>query len=218
MDLCMIKSSTHTFIAKPNKFVKPELVSCLPDKLEESSVRRSNKFLNCISLEFMLDKLIVCKIFRNGTLQLTGCKNLTQPIAVCRMIMVHLDCCYILYMAMENIYTDLGFGINKLQLYHKWRKVADASPPIGNYTAVRLRFTVDSGIHTEYMITGSTVVSFHKKFDIPTKVNIAVFHNGKVLLSGLNKVCLMAAFKFLQQIINENQEIKVAILDTFDEI
>ena len=137
--------STHTFVAYTNINeldldslfdeidVDEDLVHVLYKKREKGEKKKRKvkpnpkNFLNCISLTFQSGcKKVNLKLFKNGVIQLTGCKSVdhskTALLSFWRVVrkttLRHkFDCleCYLLSL-MRNINFNLGFSIDREKL------------------------------------------------------------------------------------------------------
>ena len=140
-----ISVSTHTFIAYTN--LNDLDLDCMFDEIEignflthilykkrEKVIKKRKKprantknFLNCVSFTFnMNDKKVNLKLFRNGVIQLTGCKNVDH----CKLglvlfwdIIKNVNSCLkfdhlesYLVSVMRNVDFNLGFLVDREKL------------------------------------------------------------------------------------------------------
>ncbi len=136
-----ISVSTQTIIARSN--LTHIDIDGLASKLQVNSVLVGVKknFLNCMSINVMLDKKINIKIFKNGSFQMTGCKHLEHGKRCVETIVSEFKKfpeCYILdgdifviyiISAMRNVNFALGFKIDRVALGRYIHENTDFSVP-----------------------------------------------------------------------------------------
>ena len=168
-----ISISTHTFVAYTNLddldleaiFDEVKICDCLVHvlyKKREKGFKKKKKiknatknFLNCISFTFNKDnKKVNLKVFRNGVVQLTGCKNFDHcklGILLFWHLIKSIKCIkkfnsldFFLVSVMRNVNFNLGFLVDmeKLGKYIiERRSNYKISPVIGGF--IGMQFVVD---------------------------------------------------------------------------
>ena len=236
LNINTIPVSTHTFIAYTNLdnlnleaiFNEVEISDCLIHvlyKKDEKGFKKKKKpkvctknFLNCISFTFdKNNKKINIKVFRNGVIQLTGCKNFDH----CKIgIMLFLDLIksincikhfnfleLYLVSIMRNVNFNLGFLIDreKLGKYIIERSTTyKISPVIGGFIGMQFivelksiddmpvyKFKIDqigNMIEEDYILYKDFVKIIKVNNKVSKKhINIAIFQTGRILISGVHE-------------------------------
>ena len=228
-----ITISTHTFIAYTNLddldlkaiFDEVEICDCLVHvlfkKREKGFRKKKNKnatknFLNCISFTFNKDnKKVNLKVFRNGVVQLTGCKSFDHcklGILLFWNLIKSIKCVknfnflnLFLISVMRNVNFNLGFLVDreKLGKYIIERQSNyKISPVIGGFTGMQFIAELESiddmpvykfEIKEDGELIEKESISYKEFTDIikvnNTKKNISItiFQTGRVLISGIHE-------------------------------
>ena len=228
-----ISISTHTFIAHTNLedldleaiFNEVKICNCLVHvsyKKEEKGFKKKKKskkatknFLNCISFTFNKNnKKVNIKVFRNGVIQLTGCKNLDNcklGIMLFWDLVKSINCVknfnslkLFLVSVMRNVNFNLGFSVDreKLGKYliekpYKYK----ISPVIGGFIGMRFvvelesiddmpvyKFKIEKNgeLIEEEPILYKDFTTVNNKIT-RKNINIAIFQTGRVLISGIHE-------------------------------
>ena len=229
-----ISISTHTFIAYTNLddldleaiFDEVKICDCLFHvlyKKREKGFKKKKKiknatknFLNCISFTFNKDnKKVNLKVFRNGVVQLTGCKNFDHcklGILLFWDLIKSIKCIknfnsldLFLVSVMRNVNFNLGFLVDmeKLGKYIiERRSNYKISPVIGGF--IGMQFVVDLEsiddmpvykfeIKKDGELIEKESISYKEFTDIikvnntKKNISIAIFQTGRVLISGIHE-------------------------------
>ena len=250
-----ISISTHTFVAYTNLddldleaiFDEVKIYDCLVHvlyKKREKGFKKKKKFknatknfLNCISFTFNKDnKKVNLKVFRNGVVQLTGCKNFDHcklGILLFWDLIKSIKCIknfnsldLFLVSVMRNVNFNLGFLVDreKLGKYIIERQSNyKISPVIGGF--IGMQFVVDLEsiddmpvykfeIKKDGELIEKESISYKEFTDIikvnntKKNISIAIFQTGRVLISGIHE---KYQNPFIEWFLNLIKEIKTDI-------
>ena len=250
-----ISISTHTFVAYTNLddldleaiFDEVKIYDCLVHvlyKKREKGFKKKKKFknatknfLNYISFTFNKDnKKVNLKVFRNGIVQLTGCKNFDHcklGILLFWDLIKSIKCIknfnsldLFLVSVMRNVNFNLGFLVDreKLGKYIIERQSNyKISPVIGGF--IGMQFVVDLEsiddmpvykfeIKKDGELIEKESISYKEFTDIikvnntKKNISIAIFQTGRVLISGIHE---KYQNPFIEWFLNLIKEIKTDI-------
>ena len=246
-----ISVSTHTYIAYTNledldlesifnevKICDP-LIHALYKKREKGFKKKKNSknisknFLNCISFTFNKNnKKVNLKVFRNGVVQLTGCKSFEHckfGIVIFWDLIKTINCIenfnsleLFLVSVMRNVNFNLGFFVDreKLGKYIVERPATyKISPVIGGFIGMKFVIELESiddmpvykfkmndkGLIEEEPILYKNFVNIIKLNNKNTKknINIAIFQTGRVLISGIHEKYQIPIIEWFLKLIRE---------------
>lgn len=212
---------------------------------KQDSVNASN-YLKCMTLALLMDdddkKALSVKVFKNGSIQVTGCKcldHVTDSIDVIyRLIGVNDVSSLYLVSVMTNANLEIGYKINRDKLVSYFTDVCRINiPPITNgYMGTKLRIPIMEDAANKIMIPhmkwnsvdGFTPLSpivyadyfskCPKKRDKQFVASMGIFQNGKILISGINEQAVEYACDWIKRTMNEAKrfvEIKYKSPKTF---
>ena len=241
-----ISVSTHTYIAYTNleglnlESIFNEVKICGPlihvsyKKMEKGFKKKkkpkntSKNFLNCISFTF--NKKVNLKVFRNGVVQLTGCKSLEHckfGIIIFWDIIKNISCIdsleLFLVSVMRNVNFNLGFFVDreKLGKYILGRPSKyKISPVIGGFIGMRFVIELESiddmPVYKFKMNDKGLIeeepIPYEKFNNKKTKknINIAIFQTGRVLISGIHEKYQNPIIEWFLKLIEEvKDDIKI---------
>jgi len=211
----------------------PEHNRRIKSELSKKKTKRKpkRKFYNQVTMEIFArnpDKLINCKIFNNGTIQLTGCKSVENLLCVLNTLSsklsdeisiintkkehiykpfatnmdnLKLDKLYFFNIVMINCNFDAGYKIDREELFSITKK--------NNITA-----TYEPGRHA--------CVNIKYQYMCPKEINdkqisIFVFESGKVIITGSSKRDhIVKAYDFITNLLLINK--KEILLEDIDDL
>jgi TATA-box binding protein (TBP) (component of TFIID and TFIIIB) len=187
-------------------------------------------------------KALSVKVFKNGSIQVTGCRcidHVTRSVDVIyRLIgLTEISSLY-LVSVMTNANLEIGYKINRDKLVAYFTDVCKINiPPITNgYMGTKLRIPImDDAVHKimiprlkwniidgftslDPVVYADYFANCPKKCDKQFVACIGIFQNGKVLISGINEQAIDFACKWIIKTLNEAQscvEIKYKPPKTF---
>jgi TATA-box binding protein (TBP) (component of TFIID and TFIIIB) len=184
-------------------------------------------FLNCLTLTLFDDKKINAKIFRNGSIQLTGCRE-DKHADFCAEIVYSIinsnpkshefkpgetEIIYWPISAMKNVNFSLGFKIDREKFgSHITNVTENFVPPLTTgYMGVKIKIPVkDPGSLSFPRVvwkTGERTIVFYRDFFASDEkrqtkkffTSVNVFQNGKVLISGVNTETIVSAARWVKE-------------------
>jgi hypothetical protein len=193
-------------------------------------------FLNCLTLTLLDDKRLNAKIFRNGSIQLTGCRE-DRHADFCADIIYSLvsentgafefktgetEIIYYPMSVMENINFSLGFRLDREKL---GSIIANSSeyfiPPLTTgYMGVKIKIPIEdpgSTIKIPRVVwkTGErTIMKYNEYFADDKKklskkflTSVNIFQNGKVLISGVNLSIITPAVCWVRNMASSKRDL-----------
>ena len=255
LNINTIPVSTHTFIAHTNLdnldleeiFNEAEINDFLVHvlyKKDEKGFRKKRKakvckknFLNCISFTFIKNnKKINIKVFRNGTIQLTGCKNFDHcktGIILFWNLIKSINCgkhfnCLELYLVsvMRNVNFNIGFLIDREKLgKYIIEKSSDykISPVMGGFIGMQFlvelksiddmpvyKFKINQAgdmIEEDYILYKDFIKIINVNNKISKRyINIAIFQTGRILISGIHEKYQNPLIQWFLNLVEEVKE------------
>jgi hypothetical protein len=108
-------------------------------KKKNNEIPSKKNFLNCITMIICCNKFINIKFFKNGVLQLTGCKHINHVFICLTTIYKELikskdcfifekeatDIIFLIKSVMRNIDFDLGYKINRVAFSQKFVQICE---------------------------------------------------------------------------------------------
>ena len=257
-----ISVSTHTFIAYTN--LNDLDLECMFDEIEignflthilykkrEKGYKKgkkprvnTKKFLNCVSFTFNKnDKKVNLKLFRNGVIQLTGCKNFDH----CKLglvlfwdIIKNINSCLrfdhlesYLVSVKRNVNFNLGFLVDSKKLgNYIIKKVGHykITPIIGGFIGLQFIVAIDSidempvykikiekdGTLKQDDILYKDFLKINKQSNKSLKksINITIFQTGRVLFSGIHEKYQSPLIEWFLNLVHEvKDDIKTIDVD-----
>jgi TATA-box binding protein (TBP) (component of TFIID and TFIIIB) len=196
---------------------------------KHDSVNASN-YLKCMTLALLMPedkKALSVKVFKNGSIQVTGCKcveHVTRSIDVIyRLIGVTDVSSLYLVSVMTNANLEIGYKINRDKLVSYFTDVCKINiPPMTNgYMGTKLRIqlmedaankimiphlkwnSVEGFTSFQPMVYADYFANCPKKRDKQFVACIGIFQNGKVLISGINEQAIDFACNWIKQTLND---------------
>lgn len=196
---------------------------------KHDSIDASN-YLKCMTLALMIPedkKGLSVKVFKNGSIQVTGCRcldHVTRSVDVIYRLIGLTDISSLhLVSVMTNANLEIGYKINRDKLVAYFTDVCKINiPPITNgYMGTKLRIPIMDDAATKIMIPrfkwnmtdgftslGDVVYADYfancpKKCDKQFVACIGIFQNGKVLISGINEQAIDFACTWIKKTLNE---------------
>ena len=244
----MVSVSTHTYIAYTSlenlnlesifNEVKicDTLIHVLYRKREKGFKKKNptskkKNFLNCISFTFIKNnKKVNLKVFRNGVVQLTGCKSLEHCkfgiIIFWDLIknIIRIDSLELfLVSVMRNVNFNLGFFVDREKLGKyilESQSGYKISPVIGGFIGMQFIIELESiddmpvykfKINDEGLIEEEPIL--YEKFNnknAKKKINIVIFQTGRVLISGIHEKYQNPVIEWFLKLIKEvKDDIKI---------
>lgn len=206
--------------------------------------KKKKHYLNCLTLSvYSVDKRISAKIFRNGSVQVTGCKIMEHVLTCINAIykvlgFERVDNVYLLSVMM-NANFDMGYSINREKLGHYLinNYHMNIPPLMTGYMGVKITLPVYDRMYEAEMTIPSFFWSRQDGFrylrDVPYceyfaadplklskqfRACIGIFQNGKILISSVNKNAIDFAHDWVKRLFAEARdliEIKPKIVKTF---
>lgn len=207
----------------------------------EKSGTRSKNYLKCMTLSvFSVDKRMSVKIFKNGSIQITGCKNVEHVLSCVDTIYTlfrfeNVDEIY-LVSVMMNANFEGSFRINREKLgYYLIEKRGMNIPPFSiGCMGIKIKIPVFSGSQLKipkyswckrkgFSELGCVSYSDYfsndpKKRDKTFSACVGIFTNGKVLVSSVNRDAIDVAHEWVNELFSESRdeiEIKPKPVKTF---
>jgi TATA-box binding protein (TBP) (component of TFIID and TFIIIB) len=197
--------------------------------------KQKRKFYNQVTMEIFAknpDKLINCKIFNNGTIQLTGCKSVENLLCVLNTLFsklseeisiittkkehiykpfatnmdnLRLDKLYFFNIVMINCNFDAGYKIDREELFSITKKnniIATYEP--GRHACVNIKY--------QYIDSDNVGEESKNK-----QISIFVFESGKVIITGSSKRShIIKAYDFITNLLSLNK--KEILLEDLDDL
>lgn len=201
----------------------------------------NSNYLKCMTITLRHDdKILNVKLFKNGSIQVTGCKNLDHVLycadAIYRMLNIKdVESNFVSMMINANF--DIGFKMNRERLnVHMLKSRKINVPPISSgYMGTKIkiplpqkcddimiprkRWTVDQGFIDMPSISYQEFFSKDfKKINKKLFASVGIFQNGKILMSGINKQIIDFTHSWLIDILSDGRsfiEIKEKPVKTF---
>ena len=242
----MVSVSTHTYIAYTSlenlnlesifNEVKicDTLIHVLYRKREKGFKKKNptskkKNFLNCITF-IKNNKKVNLKVFRNGVVQLTGCKSLEHCkfgiIIFWDLIknIIRIDSLELfLVSVMRNVNFNLGFFVDREKLgtyILESQSGYKISPVIGGFIGMRFIIELESiddmpvykfKINDEGLIEEEPIL--YEKLNnknAKKKINIVIFQTGRVLISGIHEKYQNPVIEWFLKLIKEvKDDIKI---------
>lgn len=188
----------------------------------------AKNYLKCMTLSIgAVDKKMSVKIFKNGTIQVTGCKSIDHVLHCIKCVynMLEFDSVESVEVmsVMMNANFDCGFKINreKLGQFLIETRGMNIPPLTAGYMGIkvtipifasdemaitRYSWTKDHGfreidliMYSDYFLTDA------KKRDKKFKASIGIFQNGKILVSSVDKNAVDIAYKWVSELFVESR-------------
>jgi TATA-box binding protein (TBP) (component of TFIID and TFIIIB) len=193
------------------------------------NVNASNH-LTCMTLALLMHedkKALSVKVFKNGSIQVTGCKcfdHVTRSIDIIyRLIGINDVLSLYLVSVMTNANMEIGYKINRDKLVKYFTDVCKINiPPITNgYMGTKLRIQIMEDAANKIMIphlkwnsiTGFTSLNpivyadyfsqCPKKRDKQFVASMGIFQNGKILISGMDEQAVDYASNWIKQTLTD---------------
>ena len=219
--------STHTFIAYTNinnldldtmcdEIEIGNLLTHMLYKTREKGFKKKPRnsvkiFLNCIFFYIDNGKKLNLKFFRNGVIQLTGCKNFSDSKSGLDLFwntIKNINCCSVfenleayIVSVIRNANVNLGFLVNREKLAQYIIKKAGEykiDPVIGEFIGVKFLAEIDSIDDMPVYKIRELIEEDNIEYEEFTKlmktnkssrknITIAVFQMGRVLFSGIHE-------------------------------
>jgi len=215
---------------------KGEKIKKKTKKNKDDNSKLKKNFLNCITIIMYANKRINIKFFKNGCLQLTGCKHINHVIicinAIYKELTKNKECFIIennnsdilvyIKSVMRNIDFDLGYEINRFTFLKKFIELCEKDEnviffdSVADRTEVKIKIRISKEeikelpvIKINLSTQEITMLKYencmhiieHDQKKIESKfidkfVTITVYQNGKILLSGADKLLQKKYFEW----------------------
>lgn len=201
----------------------------------------NSNYLKCMTIALRRDgKILNVKLFKNGSIQVTGCKTLDHVLyctdTIYRLLKINeLESNFVSVMMNANF--DIGFKINKDRLNtHLLQSREINVPPISSgYMGTKIKIPLPQKIFDEIMIPRKRwtiekgfdnlpCISYSEFFSKDSKKNkkifasVGIFQNGKILMSGVNDQIIDFTHDWLVRMLSDGKsfiEIKKKPIKTF---
>jgi TATA-box binding protein (TBP) (component of TFIID and TFIIIB) len=154
--------------------------------------KQLQSFHNQVSVGVVLpetERILCVKLFLNGSIHITGCKNVNDAITVMNILFsrLHYESLTIkrltgLKICMINSNFKIGFEIDRVRLYHLIKDNITCSYDPTIHACVDIKYLSDE-----------------------KKVSIFVFESGSIIITGANKLeQVFEAYNFINKLLLEN--------------
>lgn len=210
-------------------------------QIEESKPPTSYKFKRGrkITRVKLSGKALSIKIFKNGSIQVTGCKSIEHAKISIDMVFNLLNIDKVdelsLVSVMINVNFSIGFKINKEKLSEYFTEKNINVPPLTSGMGVKIRVPLhiqtdelliprmswtktegftDIGTIPYVSLFSEDIQKINKKFT----ACISIFHNGKILMSCVNDQAILVMSHWIKSILYDAKdkiEMKEHVIKTF---
>lgn len=177
--------------------------------------KQTKNYLKCLTVSVVLmNKVVSCKVFSTGTIQLTGCKDKENVIECVALLIDNLfnvetvTCRF--QSVMMNVTCDIHYQIHKYNLVKYLMNVEKIKlPPLlidSVGLKIRLPYKDDILIPVYIWNKGKMVHQENDKSNKMVTTTISLFQNGKVTISGIDHVVVEDAINWLVRVINNSSD------------
>jgi TATA-box binding protein (TBP) (component of TFIID and TFIIIB) len=155
------------------------------------------------------NKHINVKIFKNGSVQMTGCKNINNSYEVINILLNELK--------NEKALLENGKIIEKPYTEHQDNlQISDFKIVMIN-SNFKVLYSIDREVLYDILLEKDILCTYEPcihacvnikyKYDENKKISIFVFQSGSIIITGANNVLhIIAAYNFIMDILNNNKD------------
>jgi TATA-box binding protein (TBP) (component of TFIID and TFIIIB) len=186
----------------------------IENKKKKKKDKKKNSFFNQATIEIKPEdnKAINIKLFKNGSVQMTGCKNIENVYYVLDVLLNELKIEKAVIVNGEIIDKTYVDEVDKLKISNLKIVMINSNFSV-NYEINReilYKILLKKNIQCVFEPCIHACVNIKYKYDENKIISIFVFQSGSIIITGANKIDHIAcAYKYINKILKENlSEIK----------
>lgn len=175
----------------------------------------TKNYLKCLTVSVALkNKVVSCKVFSTGTIQLTGCKdkeNVVECVGLLISNLFKVDSVVCKFQSvMMNVTCTINYKIHKYKLCEYLTRIEKIKlPPLlidSVGLKIRLPYKYPITIPIYKWQDGTLQFQYNEPCNKNTITTISLFQNGKITISGIDHVVVDDAINWIVKITTDAKE------------